>query len=794
MKTRAAFWFGLYMLAAILPVSAQLKMDSLSTFAYPHILSSIWGYTAPDGKEYALVGEETGLSIVDVTTPTAPIERAFIPEPPSMWHEIKTWQHYAYVTNEQNDGILIVDMSTLPEPPTTYLRFHADSLIKTAHALYIDEAGYLYITGYRNYANTLPTNQRGVAIFDLNPNPMQPQLVGIYNQNYVHDVYVRDNIMYTGEIYAGRFAMVDINDKANPIIIGAQQTGFSFTHNVWLSDNSHYAFVADEKSGAFVEAYDVQDPQDIKFLDKFQVDPGSGLVPHNVHVYNDFIVISYYRAGVRIIDAHRPNNLIETEYFDTSPYANASGFEGCWGVYPYFSSGNIVASDRQTGLCVMRPDYIRAAYLEGTVSDAATGLPISGATITVVGTQNDDDTDFEGAFETGAAISGSYTVIVEKYGYIPYTTTVNLQSSEVTTLHIDLQPDQIFNLNILVATPTAQPIPNVRFSLRHQGGSYELQTNDSGIAVLPNVFSDDYQLYLTHWGYLPRQITQAASSTNPTITVVLDKGYYDDFSTDLGWTVSTTEGGLGAWVRDMPTLTLVNDMVCNPGSDIQGDIGEQCYFTANDTDVSAGLTSLFSPVFDATMYTEAQMRIQLWWCSSGIQSTTDFVRLYLFNGLQTVLIAELQPDISPASQWTTYDFVLSDFITPTSNMQLIIKAQKMTADAFLEVALDQFGVYEQQALSVVSQPTDKGNSEIALHIAPNPTQRIVNISLSPVVFTSDHPIVLTVYDITGKCCYTTQVNGTTAPTVLNIGDWVSGVYTLVAQQGNRHYAAKFLKM
>ena len=61
-----------------------------------------WGYTAPDGKEYALLGVKDGTSIIDISDPNNLNEIAFIPSAYSTWKDIKTYQHYAYVVNEQS--------------------------------------------------------------------------------------------------------------------------------------------------------------------------------------------------------------------------------------------------------------------------------------------------------------------------------------------------------------------------------------------------------------------------------------------------------------------------------------------------------------------------------------------------------------------------------------------------------------------------------------------------------------------------------------------------------------------
>ena len=63
-----------------------------------------------------------------------------------------------------------------------------------------------------------------------------------------------------------------------------------------------------------------------------------------------------YTAGVRFIDLSSigTKNIIETGYFDTYPANDGASFNGVWNVYPYFNSGNIVISDSNKGLFIVR--------------------------------------------------------------------------------------------------------------------------------------------------------------------------------------------------------------------------------------------------------------------------------------------------------------------------------------------------------------------------------------------------------------------------------------------------------
>ena len=86
------------------------NMNLLGTYDYPTTQGNdIWGWVDANWNEFALVGLRSGVSCVDVTNPTNPVEMFFITDLNSTWRDIKTWANYAYVTTEANAGLLIID-------------------------------------------------------------------------------------------------------------------------------------------------------------------------------------------------------------------------------------------------------------------------------------------------------------------------------------------------------------------------------------------------------------------------------------------------------------------------------------------------------------------------------------------------------------------------------------------------------------------------------------------------------------------------------------------------------------
>ncbi|NNE56236.1 MAG: choice-of-anchor B family protein, partial [Flavobacteriales bacterium] len=293
---------------------SQLNVSYVGQITYDVNLSDIWAYEAPDGTEYGLVGLFNGVSIVSLEDPSNPVEVQYISGVGSTWRDIKVWEDHAYVTNESGDGIAVIDLSDLPNSAPSF-NWTPDVMgmgeLQTAHNIWIDEFGVAYLVGCN-------VNGGGMIYVDVTVGG-EPEIIDVGPSIYSHDVYVEDNMAYCSEIYAGSFAIYDVTDKTNTIFLGSQETEAQFTHNTWRSDDGTILYTTDEVGGAPVGSYDVSDPSDIIELDQFQpfATLGDGVIPHNVHVWGDWLIISYYTDGCIIVDGSNPTNLVEVGNFDT---------------------------------------------------------------------------------------------------------------------------------------------------------------------------------------------------------------------------------------------------------------------------------------------------------------------------------------------------------------------------------------------------------------------------------------------------------------------------------------------
>ncbi|MBK9320418.1 MAG: choice-of-anchor B family protein [Bacteroidetes bacterium] len=331
---------------------------------------------------------------------------------------MKTWQNYAYVTTEGCcDGLQIINLGYLPDS-ISVKQWKGNGAIngdlETIHALHIEDA-HAYLFGSNLF------NGAGI-IIDL-ADPWNPDYKGYTPGTYIHDGYVRNDVLYSAHIYDGYFSVFDVSNKANPVLLATQSTPTQFTHNTWLNDAGTVLFTTDENTNSYLGAYDITNLNNIIELDRIQLTPGSGSIIHNTHTLNDFEIVSWYKDGIAIVDVSRPENMIVTGSYDTYPQGSGNGFSGAWGVYPYLPSGNLVVSDINNGLFVLTPTYIRGCYLEGLVTDSVTGLPLNNVSVTIIGPSITNSSKITGEYKTGLAAAGTYDVSFSKAGYT--TKTIN---------------------------------------------------------------------------------------------------------------------------------------------------------------------------------------------------------------------------------------------------------------------------------------------------------------------------------------------------------------------------------
>lgn len=783
----------LTILALILSLSSLCQTNINVTFrsqlSYPGLdLANIWGY-AQAGKEYALVGAQNGLSIVDVTIPTSPSTITTIPGANSIWREVKAYKNYAYVVSEGGGGLQIVNLSNLPSASLTYSNYSGNGAIagqlNKNHSLHIDTTKkVLYIYGSDNLANG------GILAFDISTTPMSPNYLGQFNARYVHDGYADNDTIYAGAINDGKLAVISFTNKAAPVEITNWATPDNFTHNSWLTVDRKTLLTTDEVSNSFIASYDISNLSSVKFLDKIQSNPGSGSIVHNVHIINGWAVTSWYRDGITIVDANKPDNLIQVGNYDTYP-GSGNGFDGAWGVYPYLPSGNILVSSINEGLFVLGPTYVRACYLEGIVNDSICNTPLQGVTVTILTANATDITNSLGSYKTGYYLPGTYTVSFSKPGYITKSITgVNLTAANVTTLNIKLYAPSATNLTGYTQdAATTNPINAALVEISNVSNSYSFSTNSSGTYSTCGFISGTYNIYQSKWGYQTYCSSgNVINSTNNNFNVSLNKGYYDDFVSNLGWTVTGTSAN--SWEIGVPVATFNGTATCNPGSDVASDCGNKAYVTDNggggpwDNDVDGGYTQLASPIFDLTGYTNPYLKYYRWFYDGGTANgaPNDTMKISLSNGTGQVYLETLVPSSPGNGTWMQKIYKINSFLAPTNNMQLKVYVADYSPANIVEGGFDRFEIVDSIAPLGINELKSTGGYLI---IYPNPANDWLNIILN----NSGNIQNVAVYNSLGELIFEEYHTDKTAK--INLQSYATGLYYLKVKCVDKEYTKKF---
>ena len=336
--------------------------------------NDVWGYTDPNGHDFALVGHRSGTYVYDVSTnPHNPIEVGFIAGETSTWRDLKTHGYYCYVTNETGGGI---DIISLEDPFNPYKVGSHTSSSTTAHNLFIAD-GYAYVVGSGG-GNAGTSPWQGIIILDLY-DPENPSEVGRWEEAYIHDVYVKNDTAYACDIYNGSLFMIDVSDKSNPSTMVEHNYDNYGCHAVWITEDSKYAVTGDEEAGGYVYIFDIQDFDNINLIATWYPDEPEvqNKSVHNVLIKDSLLYVSYYVYGTRIVDISDPYNPMEVGYYDWYPGQNGL-YNGNWGTYPFTSNGLIYSTDYTgNGFFIMSYPFMGEIEFE-KISDTENNIdPIS---------------------------------------------------------------------------------------------------------------------------------------------------------------------------------------------------------------------------------------------------------------------------------------------------------------------------------------------------------------------------------------------------------------------------------
>lgn len=326
---------------------------------------------------------------------------------------------------------------------------------------------------------------------------------------------------------------------------------------------------------------------------------------------------------------------------------------------------------------------------------------------------------------------------------------------------------------------------------------FEVSTDGAGNFSIPSLVEGYYDLYAGAWGYYTQLDTVHAlfSPSSAPRTIRLRGGrYYDDFLFDYNWNKSNTANS-GFWVREKPTGTFFAGEPANPTDDLPDDFGMTCYVTGNGSGnpltggVINGTTSLISPSFDATTFTDPCIRYARWYYNGGSAPSGDNMLVRLSDGGNNMTLETIDTSQRPTNRWTTKVIRIADFVQPGNNMRVIFVVNDVPGSSqnIVEAGLDRFEVLECNAVS--AEEIRHQATAIIARLYPNPSTGKVIVE-----YTQQHavPLMLKAHNILGEELFRKDLENRNAGTEeIDFSSYPDGLYFVTVRSPVSEKIIKF---
>jgi choice-of-anchor B domain-containing protein len=363
--------------------------------------ADVWGFTDLNtGREYAIMGLDNGVAVVDITDPTLPEQVAYTTGANTIWREVTTyqrydltakrWRAYAYITADRApDRLLVLDLSNLPNGVE---RVGFTSEFASAHSDYMVNADYTYGIPETPASSQLVVSGAGInggnyRMYSL-ANPRAPSLLSVSSTQYAHDVAsfgvtdARKNTQCINAALQPKCQVltdfnedsIDVWDVTNPSsvqLLGRRTyPNASYVHSGWWTEDGRYLLAHDELDEqnfglpTIVRVFDMSVLAAPSLVANW-VGP-TRAIDHNGYVRGNRYYFSNYSEGLTVLDITNPTAPTRIGFFDTYPASAQTGFVAAWGAYPFFASGTMIVGDINSGLYMLKNETLNVA--QGTLA------------------------------------------------------------------------------------------------------------------------------------------------------------------------------------------------------------------------------------------------------------------------------------------------------------------------------------------------------------------------------------------------------------------------------------------
>jgi uncharacterized protein (TIGR03437 family) len=345
-RAQASVVFILLALFLCLPVQAQVTLKllgQLNPFPTSNRYGDVWG----EGNfAYLASYNGNGVMIIDISNSASPrLVGHYNPASGGRFQDVVVIDGVGYFSSENNGGLHIVDVRNPANPVPLSQITPTQNGYPFVHEIAVAD-GVLYEADSR-------TNK--VRAFDVrNPsNPVFIREIVTTDTRFIHAAVAVNGRLFT----SGWGGKTDIYDVRNiltqaPPLLGVVDSGDN-SHSSWVSNDGKILASARETLNGDVRLFDISNPSSPQLLSTITAQSlgFTAYSGHNPYIIGNLLFVSWYQAGLVVIDISNPTQPKLMGTYDTFA-GDVNGFDGCWGVYPFLGLDRVLVSDLDGGLFI----------------------------------------------------------------------------------------------------------------------------------------------------------------------------------------------------------------------------------------------------------------------------------------------------------------------------------------------------------------------------------------------------------------------------------------------------------
>ena len=207
--------------------------------------------------------------------------------------------------------------------------------------------------------------------------------------------------------------------------------------------------------------------------------------------------------------------------------------------------------------------------------------------------------------------------------------------------------------------------------------------------------------------------------------------FFDQMEAAGAWSLADPDDDAttGRWIRVDPIGTESNGQPCQPEDDHTSAPGTHCFVTgqgtpggaAGDADIDGGKTTLTSPAIDLSAVDQPRLTYWRWYSNDLGNSPSEDYWVAQVSSDGGASWVDLERTTQSQNAWTERNFLLTDFIVPSDQVQIRFVASDEGSGSLVEAAVDDLTLTGLTSPVAVEDPLPTAELWFE-QIAPNPAR------------------------------------------------------------------------